>query len=163
MMYYRNPEASELTSAGIDSRHFFTGKASEKEKQDIFEKLQLVFREVVEPMRLMGYKFYIGRSYSEGAYNHGTGYTLDLVPYEGSFDAAYGLATAVATLNKCEQVWIEASNNIGIFHVHVRLDPSLKNSSPMLYTILDYKGQKSEPGLVYYTETIENAEEKAKL
>lgn len=160
MIYYRDPRASELTAAGLDSNDFFRGPASEKQKQDIFDKLHTTYNEVVEPLRGMGFSFWIGRSYSEGAANHGSGYALDLVPHGKSLNEAYSLADAAAALEKCEQVWIEASDDSGNFHVHIKYDSSGKNSSPMLKTIMTREGGSGEDGLVHKTESVVDAQYK---
>lgn len=157
--YYKdvtNRAIAELQGP-LDAAAHFRGSKSEKEKQDAMDKLVEAYNGIVSPLRGLGFNFGIGRSYSEGAANHGTSYALDLVPPSRSLNDAYSLAEAAANLEVCEQVWIEASDDSGNFHVHVKYDTSGKNSSPDLKTIMSRDGSSVQDGLVHSQEKVEGA------
>lgn len=157
--YYRNTGArvgaftvGELTRAMDDSAAFFDGPAADSAKQSVLEKMVTAANLIVTPLRRAGYSFTITRSYSEGAANHGAGDTFDLSPGSKDPSDCYDLAIAVKQTGKASQVWIEASDDEGNFHVHVKASATY-NSAPDERTILNTKGV-SVSGLKYMERTI---------
>lgn len=162
--YYRNSNIiyggvviSELTRAGIDSVAFFDGPAADSSKQQMLEKLVTAAKYTVVPVRAAGFIVDIGRSYSEGAANHSTGYALDLVPHSKLYDDCLSIANYLSTLNTCDQVWIEASDDVGSFHVHAKANPNGFNENPSLKTITTRDGSNTYDGLLSASTTVKNS------
>ena len=161
--YYRNSfvniggvSIGELTRSLDDSAAFFDGPASDSSKQSILEKLIEAAKVTIIPLRQMGYPVDVVRSYSEGAVNHGTGYTLDISPASKNFEDCFGLAKELEVMKTCDQIWIEASDDEGNFHVHARANPNGFNPNPDLKTIYDVEGSQVTNGLNYAITKIEN-------
>lgn len=159
--YYRNAftnlggfSVGELTRALDDSADFFDGPAPDTQKQSVLSKLIVAGQHTVSPLRRLGFVVDIVRSYCEGATNHGTGYVLDIAPASKNFEDCYKIATTLKSLNTCDQIWIEASDDEGNFHVHVKANPQGYNASPDLKTILDPEGGSGTTGLSYYSTSI---------
>ena len=166
MPYYKNGNVhvlpgvygSELTHALDDSAQFFDGQPSNQ--QEVFDKLTKAAK-VVSILRSNGFAVDIVRTFSEGAANHGSGYTMDVAPPSRSYSECYAMATEIKRYNMCSQIWIEASDDQGNFHVHFTYDPSENNTSPELKTILKKDGSDIRDGLkpeqeTTYTELEEN-------
>ncbi len=159
--YYRNTyvnlggfSVGELTRALDDSADFFDGPAPDSQKQSVLEKLVVAGQHTVSPLRRMGFVVDIVRSYCEGAANHGTGYVLDISPASKNYSDCYAIASTLKGLNTCDQIWIEASDDEGNFHVHVKANPQGYNKNPDLQTITDPEGGSGTPGLEYYSTSI---------
>lgn len=159
--YYRNTHINlggfsvgELTRALDDSSDYFDGPASDSSKQQTLGKLITAAKYTVVPLRQSGFVVDIVRSYCEGAVNHGTGYVLDISPASKNFEDCYALAMTLKGLKTCDQIWIEASDDEGNFHVHAKANPQGYNSNPDLKTILDSEGSNSVDGIEYYSTRI---------
>lgn len=152
--YYRNTfvnlggvSIGELTRALDDSTAYFDGSATDSSKQQTLEKLVFAAQRSIVPLRQMGYPVDVVRSFSEGASNHGTGYTLDISPASKNFEDCYIIARELESMKTCDQIWIEASDDEGNFHVHARVNPDGYNPAPSLKTIYSVDGSDSEDGI----------------
>jgi len=161
--YYRNSHVNlggfsvgELTRSLDDSADFFDGPASDSAKQDVLKKLVVAGQNILNPLRQMGFVVDVVRSYSEGASNHGTGYVLDITPMSKNFEDCYTIASTLRGLNTCDQIWIEASDHEGNFHVHAKANPQGYNANPDLQTITDPEGGSGTSGLEYKMTKIDS-------
>lgn len=159
--YYRNTGSrigaftvGELTRALDDASAFFDGPAPDSQKQQILEKMVQSAMKVVTPLRKQGWVFTIGRSYSEGASNHGQGNTFDLVPGTKDPSDCYALAQAVSGLGVCDQIWVEASDDEGNYHVHVKVSSGTNTNPDMKLITSPDGGSGSE--LVYLERTVKS-------
>ena len=159
--YYRNSyvnlggvSVGELTRALDDSCDFFDGPAPDSSKQQVVGNLITAAKYTVIPLRQSGFVVDIVRSYCEGAVNHGTGLVLDISPASKNFEDCYALATTLKGYKTCDQVWIEASDDEGNFHVHAKANSNGYNNNPDLKTILDVEAANVTDGLEYYSTKI---------
>lgn len=155
MTYYRNTHLNvgnftigEITRALDDAAAFFDGPTSESQKQSVMNSLIDAGRKVITPLRQAGFDIEIVRSFSEAAGNHASGRTFDIAPSSRLFEDCYEIAQFLKDTGRCDQIWIEASDDQGNFHVHVTASKTF-NPNPELQTILDVEGKNSESGLVW--------------
>ena len=154
--YWRNTDMAvdgvgigELVHASLDSTDYFNSAAKDKEKQETLNRMILTAQNTVGLLRQRGYNVKIGRSMSEGAVYHGTGYAIDIHTPSRNIEDAYEIADIIANdLQTADQVWIEASDYEGNYHVHVLANPDGFNPEPELRTIYDVEAKLTEPGLL---------------
>ena len=164
--YYRNTHINlggfsvgELTRALDDSAAYFDGEADDSAKQSTLEKLVVAGKNILAPIRNQGFVVDVVRSFSENASNHGTGYTLDIAPASKNFEDCYAIATFLIDMQTCDQIWIEASDDSGNFHVHARANPDGFNDNPNLMTIYDVDATNTKDELEFKITTMKSVKE----
>lgn len=153
--YWRNDtvidgiNTAELTKSNLDATHYYNSAAKDKDKQEMLNRMMIAAQNTVGLLRARGYNVSITRSVSEGAIYHGTGYALDISTPSRNIEDAYEIADIIANdLQTADQVWIEASDYEGNYHVHVLANPDGYNPKPILKTIYDVEAKNVEDGLL---------------